>query len=231
MISFKAENRVAEIVLDRPSAGNAVTSDMARQFAQAVRDAVEISDILVIKGRGDDFTIGRDRHEPKSGSPFDAFRTVSALNRAIVGFPGIVITSVRGRAHGLAVGLVMRSNIAIASDNAQFGLDEVAHGIPPMFIMEEIVEHLSEKAAFDIVLSGRSFGAQEALRMGLVSRVVPDRELDSELDELVGTLRSRDRKVVLACKRYMQAVRKLPVDARPAFALLEQTEFAMAGRS
>ena len=231
MISFKAEDRVAEIVIDRPSAGNAVTSDMARQFAEAMRDAVATSDILVIKGRGGDFTIGRDRHEPKSGSPFDAFRTVSALNRAIVGFPGIVITSVRGRAHGLGVGLIMRSNIAIASDSAQFGLDEVAHGIPPMFIMEEIVEHLPDKTAFDIVLSGRSFGAPEALQMGLVSRVVPDHALDSTVGELVGTLRSRDRKVVLACKRYLQAVRKVPVDARPAFALLEQTEFAMEGRS
>jgi enoyl-CoA hydratase/carnithine racemase len=230
MISCKIEDRAGEIVIDRPSAGNAVTSEMARQFAEAVRDAAEKCDVLVIKGAGDDFTVGRDRHEPKSGSPFDAFRTVSALNKAIVAFPGIVVTSVRGRAHGLGVGLVMRSDIAIAAETAQFGLDEVAHGIPPMFIMEEIVEHLPSKAAFDIVLSGRSFGPQEALQMGLLSRVVCDRELDTTVGELVQSLQSRDRKVVLACKRYMRAVRKLPIEARPAFALVEQTEFAMASR-
>jgi enoyl-CoA hydratase/carnithine racemase len=218
-------------VIDRPSAGNAVTSEMARQFVDALRGAAEKCDILVIKGAGNDFTIGRDRHEPKSGSPFDAFRTVSALNKALAGFPGIVIASVRGRAHGLGVGLIMRSDIAIASDNAQFGLDEVAHGIPPMFIMEEIVEHLPSKAAFDIILSGRTFGTQEALQMGLISRVVADRDLDGATGELVRTLQSRDRKVVLACKRYLRAVRKLPIDARPAFALTEQTEFAMAARS
>lgn len=231
MISFQIQDRVSEIIIDRPSAGNAVTSEMTRQFAEAVRDAEGKSDILVIKGRGDDFTIGRDRHEPKRGSAFDAFRSVSALNRAINGFPGVVVTGVRGRAHGLAVGLIMRSDIAVASENAQFGLDEVAHGIPPMFIMEEIVEHLSSKAAFDIVLSGRTFGSHEAIQMGLISRVVSDRQLEGAIEELVRTLRSRDRKVVLACKRYMRAVRKLPVEARPAFALVEQTEFAMAGRS
>jgi enoyl-CoA hydratase len=231
MIRFKLDGRAGEIVIDRPDAGNAVTGEMARQFAQAVRDAIDKCDLLLIKGAGSDFTTGRDRHEPKSGGPFDAFRTVSALNRAIAGFPGIVIASVRGRAHGLGVGLIMRSDIALASDNAQFGLDEVAHGIPPMFIMEEIVEHLSSKAAFDIVLSGRAFGAQEALQMGLLSRVLADRELDAATSELVRTLQSRDRNVVLACKRYMRAVRKLPVDARPAFALIEQTEFAMAARS
>lgn len=231
MIGFKTENRIGEILIDRPSSGNAVTAEMARQFGDIVRDAADKADILVIKGAGADFTIGRDRHEPKSGSPFDAFRTVSALNRAIVGFPGIVVASVRGRAHGLGVGLIMRSDIAIASDTAQFGLDEVAHGIPPMFIMEEIVEHLPSKTAFDIVLSGHSFGAKEALQMGLLSRVVPDRDLDTAVNELVRTLHSRDRKVVLACKRYMRAARKLPADARPAFALIEQTEFAMAARS
>jgi enoyl-CoA hydratase/carnithine racemase len=230
MIRFKTEGRIGEIVIDRPSAGNAVTGEMARQFEQVVRDAADKSDILVIKGRGEDFTTGRDRHEPKSGTPFDAFRAVSGLNRAITAFPGIVITSVRGRAHGLAVGLIMRSDIAIASENADFGLDEVAHGIPPMFIMEEIVDHLHSKTAFDVVLSGRSFGAQEALQMGLLSRVVEDSELDSTVEELARSLHSRDRRVVLACKRYMRAVRKLPVDARPAFALIEQTEFAMASR-
>jgi enoyl-CoA hydratase/carnithine racemase len=231
MISFKTGDRIGELVIDRPSAGNAVTAEMGRQFAAALHEAAEKSDILVIKGRGEDFTVGRDRHEPKSGSAFEAFRTVSALNGAIARFPGIILTSVRGRAHGLGVGLIMRSDIAIASENAQFGLDEVAHGIPPMFIMEEIVEHLPSKTAFDIILSGRSFGAQEALAMGLLSRVLPDRELDAAVAELVRTLHSRDRKVVLACKRYMRAVRKLPVDARPAFALVEQTEFAIAGRS
>jgi enoyl-CoA hydratase/carnithine racemase len=231
MISCKIEDRAGEIVIERPSAGNAVTSEMARQFGEVVRGAAETCDILVIKGAGEDFTIGRDRHEPKSGSPFDAFRTVSALNKALVSFPGVLVTSVHDRAHGLGVGLVMRSDIAIASETAQFGLDEVAHGIPPMFIMEEIVEHLTSKAAYDIVLSGRSFGAQEALQMGLLSRVVPERALDTTVTDLIRTLQSRDRNVVLACKRYMRAVRKLPVEARSAFALVEQTEFAMAGRS
>ncbi len=231
MICFKVEDRVGEIVIDRPSAGNAVTSEMARQFADAVHEASHMCDLLIIKGGGDDFTVGRDRHEPKSGNPFEAFRTVSALNQAIGSFPGVIVTSVRGRAHGLGVGLIMRADLAIASENAQFGLDEVAHGIPPMFIMEEIVEHLPSKIAFDIILSGRSFGAEEALQMGLLSRVVPDRELDTTVAKLVRTLHSRERKVVLACKRYMHAVRKLPLEARPAFALIEQTEFAMATRS
>ncbi|CAN0459285.1 unnamed protein product, partial [Phaeothamnion confervicola] len=170
MLEYKVADRVGAVVIKRPAEGNAFTGEMVRQFGEIMIKAAQEADILTLTGEGADFTIGRDRHEPKSGTPFDTFRTVSNLNKAIVAFPGILIAGVRGRASGLGVGLTMRSDIAIAAADARFGLDEVAHGIPPMFIMEEIVEHLPSKQAFDIILSGRQFGADEALEMGILSR-------------------------------------------------------------
>ncbi len=230
MLEFKVTDRVGAITIRRPAAGNAVTGEMARRFGEFMLQAAEEADIVTLGGEGADFTIGRDRNEPKSGTPFETFRIISAVNRAIATFPGILVARVRGRAFGFGVGLVMRSDVAIASDDAQFALDEVAHGIPPMFIMEEIVEHLPMKQALDIVLSGRQFSAQEALVIGLVSRVVPAAQFDATVDEFVTALRSRDRDVVLACKRYMQEVRKMPAEARSAFALVEQTQFALGRR-
>jgi enoyl-CoA hydratase/carnithine racemase len=227
MIEFKASNRVGEIVIERASAGNAFTGDMVRQLRDALERAAESTDILTLTGAGADFTVGRDRQEPKTGSPFDAFRNVSELNKAVAAYPGILITAIRGRAFGLGVGLVMRSNLAFAADDAQFALDEVKLGIPPMFIMEEILEHLPSKIALDIVLSSREFGADEALRMGLLSRVAPASQLDALVGAFVETLRERDRSVILACKRYLRAVGKMPADARSAFALVEQTQFAL----
>jgi enoyl-CoA hydratase/carnithine racemase len=70
----------------------------------------------------------------------------------------------------LGFGLIMRSDIAIAAANTRFALDEVKLGIPPMFIMEQILEHLPAKRALDFILTGREFGADEALQIGLVSR-------------------------------------------------------------
>jgi enoyl-CoA hydratase/carnithine racemase len=122
----------------------------------------------------------------------------------------------------------MRSDIAIAAADAQFALDEVKLGLPPMFIMEEILEHLPAKRALEIILSSREFDADEALQMGLLSLVVPKPRLEKTIINFVAALRDRDRSVILACKRYLRAVGKLPADARSAFALVEQTQFAMS---
>jgi enoyl-CoA hydratase/carnithine racemase len=227
MITLKMQDRVGRIVIERASAANAITTAMVVQLRSLLREAAESADIVTLQGEGADFTIGRDRHELRTGTPFEAFSNISELNKAIAAFPGILISIVRGRACGLGMGLVMRSDIAIAGSDARFRLDEVEHGIPPMFIMEKIVDHLPAKSALDIVLSGREFDANEALQMGLVSRVVPTDRLDATAAEFVEALRGRDRSVVLACKRYMAAVGKMPADARAAFALVEQTQFAI----
>jgi enoyl-CoA hydratase/carnithine racemase len=93
-----------------------------------------------------------------------------------------------------------------------------------MFIMAEISEHLAPKAALDIVLSSREFGAAEAKEIGLVSRVVPD--LHREIESLLQDLRSREPEVLKTSKRYFGAVRRLAPEARSAYALVEQTRFA-----
>ena len=226
MLQFRSDGRAGHVVINRPEAGNAFTGEMARQLGQIMREAAQSVDVLTICGAGADFTIGRDRHEPKSASPFEAFREISAANAAMAAFPGILISKVRGRAFGFGVGLVMRSDIAFASEDAQFRLDEVEHGIPPMFIMEAMADHLAPKQALEMVLSGRQLGAEEALRIGLVSNVEAT-ALDKAVARFVDTLRSRDRRVLLACKRYLRLSSRLPADARPAFALIEQTEFAL----
>ncbi len=228
MISFNVEDRVGRIVIARAAAANAFTGDMVRQLSAALQSAAESTEIVTLTGEGTDFTVGRDRHEPKTGSPFDAFRIISALNKAIAAYPGILIAVVRGRAHGLGVGLVMRSDLAIAASDTQFALDEVKLGIPPMFIMEEIVDHLPSKCALDLILTSREFGADEALQMGLLSQVVPADRLESATAELVETLRRRDRSVILVCKRYLRTVAKMPAEARAAYALVEQTQFALS---
>lgn len=230
MIRLSVSDRVGEIRFDRAAEGNAFTGDMVRQMREALNNATANADILTLTGAGADFTIGRDRKEPKSGAPFDAFHGISELNRALAAFPGIIVAAVRGRAFGLGVGLVMRSDIAIAADDARFGLDEVSHGIPPMFIMEAILDHLAPKRALDIVLSSRAFDASEALAMGILSRIVAPAALDTTVRDYVKELRSRDRAVLLACKAYLRKVAPLAPEARSAVALVEQTQFAMTGR-
>jgi enoyl-CoA hydratase len=165
-----------------------------------------------------------------SAPPFDAFSLITDLNESLSNFRGIVISAVRGRALGLGVGLIMRSDLAIASEDAVFALDEVKLGIPPMFVMAAIVDHMAPKRALDVILTSREFHASEALDIGLLSRVVPASDLEASADALVSELRTRDREVLRACKRYLNAVKNMPVEARPAHALIEQTRFALRPR-
>jgi enoyl-CoA hydratase/carnithine racemase len=231
LIDLKIENRIGRLLLQRASAANAFTTEMMSQFLAAVTRAGTEADILIISSAGEDFSVGRDRQEPKgSGAPFDAFKLVTDVNAALASFPGVAVCVVRGRAFGFAIGLIMRSDIAIAAENARFALDEVKLGIPPMFIMAEILEHLAPKSALDIVLSSREFGAAEAKDMGLLSRVVAADRLQATADELVGQLRERNPAVLQASKRYLRSVRQLPAAARGAYALVEQTRFAERSR-
>ncbi|HWJ00100.1 MAG TPA: enoyl-CoA hydratase/isomerase family protein [Burkholderiales bacterium] len=225
MIDIAIENRVARLVLQRPAASNAFTTEMLSQLLAALTRAAGEADILAISAAGADFSLGRDRQDAKAGgAPFEAFKLITEVNSALSNFPGIAVCSVQGRAFGFAVGMVMRSDIALAAADARFMLDEVKLGIAPMFIMAEISEHLAPKAALDIVLSSREFGAAEAKEIGLVSRVVPD--LHREIESLLQDLRSREPEVLKTSKRYFGAVRRLAPEARSAYALVEQTRFA-----
>ena len=225
MIDFAVENRVARLVLQRPAASNAFTTQMLTQMLAALARAAGEADILAISAAGADFSLGRDRQDAKSGPPpFEAFKLITDVNSALSAFPGVSVCSVQGRAFGFGVGMVMKSDIALAAEDARFMLDEVKLGIAPMFILAEISEHLAPKAALDIVLSSREFGAEEAKELGLISRITGDPRGESEA--LVKELRSRDPEVLKASKRYYRAVRQLPTEARSAYALVEQTRFA-----
>jgi enoyl-CoA hydratase/carnithine racemase len=227
MIDLAIDDRVARLVLQRPSASNAFTGEMLRQLLAALARAAAEADVLAISAAGDDFSLGRDRQDAKAGPPpFEAFKLITDVNAALAGFPGIAVCGVQGRAFGFALGIVMRSDIALAAEDARFMLDEVKLGIPPMFILADIGNHLAPKSALDIVLSSREFGAAEAREMGLLSRVVPSNELKPSTEALIADLRSRDPEVLKASKRYFAAVRELPGASRPPYALVEQTRFA-----
>ena len=229
MIDLAVENRVARLRLQRPSASNAFTGEMLGQMLAALTRAADAADILAISAAGNDFSVGRDRQDARAGPPpFEAFKLITDVNAALAGFPGIAVCSVQGRAFGFALGVAMRCDIALAASEARFMLDEVKLGIPPMFILAEIGNHLAPKAALDIVFSGREFGAAEARELGVISRVVSD--LQAETESLLKELRLRDAQVLKASKRYFTAVSQLPREARAAYALVEQTRFAERGK-
>jgi enoyl-CoA hydratase/carnithine racemase len=107
------------------------------------------------------------------------------MNEVIYGSPQPVVSVIERYALGIATMLVSWSDIALAEDGALFGYPEVHHGITPYGAVPTMLNTMSQKAMLDLLLTGRKISAAEALRMGIVSRVVPARQLQAELDTVI----------------------------------------------
>jgi len=190
------EGGVLTLTLDRPDKRNALNAALV----DALHAALERADldaevrVVVLRGAGKDFCAGADLDELLASADATlaeneaaALRLGSLFGRIRV-LPKPVLAVVRGRALAGGAGLVTACDLAIAGAGAQLGYPEIQRGFVPAMVMTLLRRAAGEKAALDLVLTGRLLGSQEARVAGLVSRVVPDAELDREVEALTRAL-------------------------------------------
>jgi enoyl-CoA hydratase/carnithine racemase len=114
------------------------------------------------------------------------------LTRRIESFPKPIIAAVNGLAFGGGCELVESTHIALAADTATFSKAEINIGIIPTFGgTQRLPRNVGRKAAIELILTGRTFDATEAVRLGLVNRVVPRAKLLDETLALANLLASK----------------------------------------
>jgi methylglutaconyl-CoA hydratase len=190
------EAGVLTITLNRPDKRNALSSALV----EALHGALDSADldaevrVVVLTGAGKDFCAGADLEEllasadaPAEANEASALRLGSLFTR-MRSLPKPVVAVVRGRALAGGAGLMTACDIVIASEGAQVGYPEVLRGFVPAMVMTTLRRQVGEKAALDLVLTGRLLGAEEARRVGLISRVVPEGPLEQEGRELARVL-------------------------------------------
>lgn len=226
--------QLAEIELNRPERGNQFDFAMMRDATQQLRAATDSgADVVVLKGVGPDFSLGRDRESavPDGVSKREGQAAIVEMNRALLAFPGMTIASVRGQALGFACGLVVQSDFAVAADSATFGFTEIEHGAAPRFVMTYLEDYLGRKRALDLIVTGRIVGAAEAERLGIISQVVADADLETATQTLAASILARKSEAVRACKAYTREIRRMDPDDRLDYALEQSLEArAKAGR-
>ena len=224
---------------DRRNALNrAVLESLEAAFAAADEDA-EVR-AIVLRGAGEKaFCAGADLAEMLSHESIEASRRhFDGLARVIrrmhaIGPP--VIARVPGYALAGGFGLAVACDFTIAAESAQFGLPEIGIGILPLMVSAPLYRALgSRKALLDLVLTGRRVPAREAHALGLVTRVVPDAELDATVGELAATLASHSPTAVRLGKEAIYTMTELEYDAalrylREAIVLTSRTEDAAEG--
>ncbi len=186
-LRLERDGPIAWCFIDRPVARNAFTPAMYYGLKRAVNLVNTDPDLgaLIITGVGDVFAPGGDlggRYEEGESTP-------DALGQDVLPFLAIrdsqapVIAAVNGicQAGGLLV--AMMADIAVASERATFRVPELLRGIPDATYAAALPAHVGLAMARDLLLSARPFGADEALQMGLLSRVVPHDELHGAATE------------------------------------------------
>jgi len=212
------------ITINRPDCGNLVSNEMGAEIA-AMLDASAASQLIVLRGAGDNFCLGRDSAALKAAGPFrtaldmrrgntePALAVYGAFRRVKAPILGIV----QGRAIGFGCALAGLCDVTIASDDAQFQLPEMDHGIPPCLAMSALLGNVSPKAITWLVYSTELVDAQRALTMGLVSKVVARRDLEKEADAFIHKTLKRIPASVPAVKEYMRSAPRMEPQAAADF--------------
>ncbi|MHC4821955.1 MAG: enoyl-CoA hydratase-related protein [Planctomycetota bacterium] len=201
----------ADVVLARPDVHNAFNEVVVRELREAF-DTLGAEDgvrAVVLRGDGRSFSAGADlawMGRMAKASREENLRDAEALAstfRAIADCPKVVIARVHGAALGGGSGLTAAADVAVAAETAKFGFTEVRLGIVPAVISEVVVPRIGMGAARTWFTTGRRFGADEALLMGLVVEVVVEAKLDEAVDRWVTSATKAGPAAVGACKRLL----------------------------
>ncbi|NWG25645.1 MAG: enoyl-CoA hydratase [Pseudorhodoplanes sp.] len=203
-ILIETKGKVGVIRLNRPSALNALNSQLVAEMTRAI-DAFEKDPqigCIVITGSDKAFAAGADIKEISDKSFLDAFMGDFAGNwdrPAHARKP--VIAAVAGFALGGGCELAMQCDMIIAADNAKFGQPEIKLGvIPGIGGTQRLTRAIGKAKAMDLCLTGRMMDAQEAERSGLVARVVPLASLMDETMKAAETIASMPLPAAMVAK-------------------------------
>ncbi|HTS79638.1 MAG TPA: enoyl-CoA hydratase-related protein [Myxococcaceae bacterium] len=201
-VRSQVEDGQALLTIDRPAARNALSPDVVRglRTALARAEADPAVRVVVLTGAGDRvFSAGGDLGTLPEGG----YLTGHALRRAygellesLAASPLPTVARVNGHALGGGFGLVLACDLAVAVDAIEFGTPETDVGLFPMMVLAWLQRHVGRKRALELLLTGDRMKAEEALRWGLVNRVVPRAELDAATRALAGRLAGKSRAVL-----------------------------------
>jgi naphthoate synthase len=205
-IIYKKRDGVAKIIINRPRAYNAFTTNTMKEIAHAFHDAeLDTSvGVVVLTGAGNKaFCTGGDTKEAAQPRGYSKQMDYwhSAVHRAIRNIPKPVIAAVNGYAIGGGNVLHLICDLTIASENARFGQAGPRVGsFDAGFGISYLTRVVGEKKAREIWYLCRQYTAQEALDMGLVNKVVPPNKLEEEVNNWCQEILSLSPTALKFCK-------------------------------
>jgi trans-feruloyl-CoA hydratase/vanillin synthase len=209
-ITCTVDDRVATVTFNRPDKRNAMSPQLNDEMADVLEKiaADGAIDVVVLTGAGESFTAGMDLKEYFRETQHDPLLFEQARNKAwewqfrkLRFMPQVTIAAVNGWCFGGAFTPLVSCDIAIAAEEATFGLSEVNWGIIPAgLVTKDVALAMGYRNALYYIITGESFGGARALELGLVNECVPRSELMTRVGEITKRLRGLNPHVLRSAK-------------------------------
>ena len=190
VIETRQEGRVFRMWLNRPDHCNSLTAklckELVREFDRVQKDG-SVGSVL-LTGTGNSFCAGMEINEVARGDVESVSRVQETLFTIGTRLTKPLIGAVQGIALGSGMGLVANCHVAIAAENATFGLTGIRFGLWPFVIFPSVAAAVGQRRALALTMTGEVINAAEALRIGLVHQVVPIGEVEQRAFDIAQTV-------------------------------------------
>ena len=186
VIVYTKKDHIARITINRPDTGNAFDRELAGALEDVCRQVNQDDDVYVV------IVTGVGNKAFCCGGELNLAEDPTSPSSAIAGIDRPVIAAVNGDALGLGLELALSCDIRVASDRASFGLPQVAQGLIPMSGgTQRLPRIVGRGKALEMLLTADTIGAEEALAIGLVSKIVSGDKLATEVDALAQSIAAK----------------------------------------
>ena len=222
LIITKIENRIASVYLNRPEKRNALNYELVGELKKTLKKLSTNQEvkIIILKGKGEAFCAGADLAYLKSLQTntfeenladsthlMELFELIYRLNK-------VVIAQVEGHAIAGGCGLATICDVVFSVPEARFGYTEVNIGFIPAIVSIFLIRKIGEAKARELLLSGRTITADEALKNGMVNFMVPADQIEATVTEYSARLVKQTSGSSLSLtKELIAAVQDLELDA------------------
>jgi len=213
-VRLTRQGAVTWVALDRPDVRNAFNDEMLVDLLEAfaaIRDDPEVR-VAVLTGEGPCFCAGADVHWMKRVVDYtqqenyeDSLRLAMMLHE-IYSCPKPVIGRVNGPAIGGGTGLVAVCDIAIAAEDAVFGITETKLGVIPAAISPYLLKRMGERNLKEYTLTGERFKAPRAVELGLINAVAPADGLDAAVEAKIEKILTGGPEALAASKELIRGI-------------------------
>jgi enoyl-CoA hydratase len=176
LVQYSVDRAIARIALDSPRNRNALSAALVSQLSDALAEAAADTTVraLELTHTGTTFCAGADLSEASQGGMASGTQRIIAVLHTIIGLPKPVVGSIDGHVRAGGLGLVGACDIVLAGPKSTFAVTEDRLGLAPAMISLTTLPRMDPRAASRYFLTGETFDAATAARIGLVTEAVDD---------------------------------------------------------